>query len=51
MALDDVDADLRAAAGGTVALIHEARMSLGMKNDEELNASERRYRRGSWDGE
>ena len=37
--------DLRCAAGECVALIHEARLNLGI-DDEGENASERRFRRG-----
>jgi len=33
-----------------MALIHEARLNLGITEDEGENASERRFRRGSWDG-
>lgn len=42
--------DLRFAAGECVALIHESRLSLGISDEAAENASERRYRHGSWDG-
>lgn len=48
--LNSTNLDLRCAAGECVALIHEARLDLGIEEDEGENASERRYRRGSWDG-
>jgi len=51
--LNSTNLDLRCAAGECVALIHEARLDLGMDKGDEgenLNASDRRYRRGSWDG-
>lgn len=48
--LDSNNLDLRCAAGECVALIHEARLDLGIDEDEGENLSERRYRRGSWDG-
>ena len=51
--LDHSDVGLRAAAGECVALIHETRLNMGLEDgegDEIRNASERKYRRGSWDG-
>ena len=51
--LDHSDVELRAAAGECVALIHETRLNMGLEDgegDEIRNASERKYRRGSWDG-
>lgn len=48
--LNSPNLDLRCAAGECVALIHEARLDLGIDEDEGENATERRYRRGSWDG-
>jgi len=48
--LNSSNLDLRCSAGECVALIHEARLDLGIDEDEGENASERRYRRGSWDG-
>lgn len=48
--LNHSNLDLRCAAGEAVALIHEARLDLGIDEDEGENASERRFRRGSWDG-
>lgn len=44
--LNSTNLDLRCAAGECVALIHEARLDLGIEEDEGENASERRYRRG-----
>jgi hypothetical protein len=46
--LNSVNLDLRCAAGECVALIHEARLDLGIDDDEGENASERRYRRGKF---
>ena len=48
--LDHANVELRSAAGECVALIHEARLNMGIEDDEGENATERRYRRGSWDG-
>ncbi len=48
--LDHDDPDLRASAGECVALIHEARLGLGLKEEDASNTTDRRYRRGSWDG-
>lgn len=42
--------ELRSAAGECMALIHEARLNLGIADKEGENGSERRFRRGSWDG-
>lgn len=42
--------ELRCAAGECVALIHEARLEIGIDDDKIENTTERRYRRGSWDG-
>ncbi|KAL7552243.1 hypothetical protein ACHAWF_015471 [Thalassiosira exigua] len=47
--LDASEAGLRRSAGECVALIHECRLNLG-DEDEAENATERTYRRGSWDG-
>ena len=44
--LNSSNLDLRCSAGECVALIHEARLDLGIDEDEGENASERRYRRG-----
>jgi hypothetical protein len=44
--LNHVNLDLRCAAGECVALIHEARLDMGIDDDEGENATERRYRRG-----
>jgi hypothetical protein len=46
--LEDTNADLRSAAGECVALIHECRLNLGL--DDAASTTERRFRRGSWDG-
>ena len=48
--LDTSCVELRSAAGECMALIHEARLHLGIASDQGDNATERRYRRGSWDG-
>ena len=48
--LNSTNLDLRCAAGECVALIHEARLDLGIEegdDGENLNASDRRYRRGT----
>jgi len=43
-------AGLRRSAGECVSLIHEARLNLGLDEEEAENATERKFRRGSWDG-
>jgi len=48
--LDHTSVELRSAAGECVALIHESRLKLGVEKEDCDNASDRRYRRGSWDG-
>jgi hypothetical protein len=48
-ALDSDTPELRSSAGECVAMIHEARLNLGVQ-DEDATATTRRYRRGSWDG-
>ena len=48
--LDHANVELRSAAGECVALIHEARLNMGIEDEEGENTTERRYRRGSWDG-
>lgn len=48
--LDHDYSELRSSAGECVTLIHEARLSLGIDAEEAANASDRRFRRGSWDG-
>ena len=48
--LEHGSVELRSAAGECVALIHEARINMGIDADEGENATERRYRSGSWDG-
>lgn len=48
--LNQSNVDLRCAAGECVALIHEARLNLGVDDEEVENTTERRFRRGSWDG-
>uniref|UniRef100_A0A7S4J5Q3 Interferon-related developmental regulator N-terminal domain-containing protein n=1 Tax=Odontella aurita TaxID=265563 RepID=A0A7S4J5Q3_9STRA len=48
--LNHTSVELRSAGGECVALIHEARLNLGINDDEGENATERRYRRGKfWD--
>ena len=46
--LNSTNLDLRCAAGECVALIHEARLELGIDDEQGENASERRYRRGEF---
>lgn len=48
--LETTNVELRSAAGECMALIHEARLNLGLHDEEAENATARRYRRGSWDG-
>jgi len=48
--LETSSVELRSAAGECVALIHEARLKLGITDEEGENVTARRYRRGSWDG-
>jgi len=48
--IDHSNVELRSAAGECVALIHEARLNMGIEDDEGDNITERRYSRGSWDG-
>ena len=48
-ALDSPSAELRASAGENVALIHEARLNLGV-TDEDATTTQKRFRKGSWDG-
>ena len=48
--LDSPDAGLRRSAGECVSMVHECRLNLGLDGDEAENTTERRFRRGSWDG-
>ena len=48
--LDNSNLGLRRSAGECVSLIHECRLNLGLDGDEADNTTERKYRRGSWDG-
>ena len=48
--LESNDVGLRSSAGECVAYIHECRLNLGLGEDEAENVTERRFRRGSWDG-
>jgi hypothetical protein len=48
--LDSSDPGLRRSAGEAVSLIHECRLRMGLDDDEADNATERKFRRGSWDG-
>ena len=48
--LDDSNIQLRSAAGECVALIHEARLNLGINQNEGENTTERQFRRGTWEG-
>jgi len=47
---DSSDTDLRRSAGECVSLIHECRLKLGLDVEEAENTTERKFRRGSWDG-
>lgn len=47
--LETTNVELRSAAGECMAMIHEARLNLGL-HDQAENVTARRYRRGSWDG-
>jgi hypothetical protein len=44
--LETTNVELRSAAGECMALIHEARLNLGINDDQGENASERRFQRG-----
>jgi len=48
--LDHANLDLRCAAGECIAMIHEARLNLGIDDDDGGNASDRRFHPGSWEG-
>jgi hypothetical protein len=52
--LDDAAVQLRSAAGEALALIHEARLNLGIADeqgdDTNTNTTQRKYSQGSWDG-
>jgi hypothetical protein len=48
--LESSDVELRSSAGECVAYIHQCRLNLGLGEDEAENATERRFRRGNWDG-
>ena len=48
--LDTACVELRSAAGECLALIHEARLNLGIADDEGENTTERRYKKGGWEG-
>jgi hypothetical protein len=48
--LEHDSSDLRSSAGECVTLIHESRLSLGIADYLAENATERKYRHGSWDG-
>lgn len=48
--LDNSDVGLRSAAGECFALVHECRLNLGLDEDMADNTTERKFRRGSWDG-
>lgn len=47
--LDTSCVELRSASGECIALIHEARLALGLAEDEGENTTERKYARGSWE--
>ena len=42
--------ELRSAAGECVALIHEARLKLGISEEEGGNVTARQFQKGSWEG-
>jgi hypothetical protein len=52
--LDDTAVQLRSAAGEALALIHEARLNLGIAQEQGDNTNttttQRKYSQGSWDG-
>lgn len=48
--LDDPCLELRAAAGQCMALIHEARLGMGVVDGEAANTTERKYCQGGWAG-
>ena len=50
--LDDATVQLRSAAGEALALIHEARLNLGIADQQgdSTNTTQRKYSQGSWDG-
>lgn len=48
--LETTNVELRSAAGECVALIHEARLNMGIAAEDGENVTARRFRRGSWDG-
>ena len=50
LCLDSPDAALRRSAGEAVSLIHECRLRMGLEEDEAVNTTERKFRRGSWNG-
>ena len=50
LCLDSPDAALRRSAGEAVSLIHECRLRMGLEEDEAVNMTERKFRRGSWNG-
>lgn len=45
--LETTNVELRSAAGECMALIHEARLNLGLHDEEAENVTARRYRRGT----
>jgi hypothetical protein len=45
--LETTNVELRSAAGECMALIHEARLNLGIHDDQGENTTERRFRRGT----
>jgi hypothetical protein len=50
LGLDSRDGDLRASAGCAVALIHEARLNLGVGDDEAENTTDKRCERSEQEG-
>ena len=48
--LDTSTVQLRSAAGECIALIHEARLNLGVAYSEGENTTERQFAQGTWEG-
>ena len=48
--LDINSAEIRAAAGECLSLIHEARLNLGLGMEEGENITEKQFQKGSWEG-
>ncbi len=48
--LNHANLDLRCSAGECLALIHEARLEIGLDDDEVENTTHRKFSHGSWEG-